>query len=85
MKLKPKVVLTSSCEIDPDCRSVLSSTFGDGGSGTHCIFADILRIKKANKTAYCISHKKMCPLTPAKEHDRLWAMLMFGVENMQNL
>lgn len=82
--LRPKVVLASSCEIDLKCRSVLHSTFvGDGG--THCIFADILHTNRADKKAYCVSHNKLCPLMPAKEHDRLLALLMFGVENMQNL
>lgn len=62
LAMRDHVVLTSSCEINEPCRSVLSKTYGPVTGGKHCVFPDILKIDRNKGSTFCLAHQKMCPL-----------------------
>jgi len=65
------VALKSSCEIDKNCRTVLSQTLGPYTDGTHCLFPDIMELDRQKGKAFCLTHKKMCFFKAARPYRRI--------------
>ena len=56
---KSHVRLTSSCEVNKDCQTVLSRTYG------HCNWNDITTVDPLNHdTCFCTTHQRHCVILP---------------------